>query len=91
MYAVYCDNSYMITQWNDGRGINNPNYDYLVFLRFLFQNGCADEYLFDPVILKQIDFSKHKATYKPMISPANPGESLLLRPLCLGDFDRGKT
>ncbi|XP_064600377.1 glucosamine 6-phosphate N-acetyltransferase-like [Liolophura sinensis] len=53
------------------------------------ENGCADEYLFDPVILKQIDFSKHKATYKPMISPANPGESLLLRPLCLGDFDRG--
>ncbi|XP_041353252.1 glucosamine 6-phosphate N-acetyltransferase-like [Gigantopelta aegis] len=54
-----------------------------------FENGVEDVPQYDPEILKQIDFSKSVAQYDPPISPEHPGENLIMRPLCLGDYDRG--
>ncbi|KAK6180768.1 hypothetical protein SNE40_008760 [Patella caerulea] len=53
------------------------------------ENGMEDTPLFDPKILDLIDFSKCNGEYKPKISNKNPGDNLHLRPLSLGDFDRG--
>ena len=47
--------------------------------------------LYNPALLKDVDFSEAKASYKPQISPTNPGEGLIMRPLCLADYDRGKS
>lgn len=48
-----------------------------------------DILLFNPSVLKLIDWSQHKATYKGNRSPDNPGANVLLRPLALQDFERG--
>jgi hypothetical protein len=50
----------------------------------------GDEPLFDPEILKRLDFSRCKAKFKPLISARDPGEGLLVRPLCPDDYDRGR-
>ncbi|CAG2235221.1 glucosamine 6-phosphate N-acetyltransferase-like [Mytilus galloprovincialis] len=53
-------------------------------------NGVEDEPLFDPSILRELDFEhKSRATYNPNISPQNPGEMLKLRPLYKSDYDKG--
>lgn len=48
-----------------------------------------DELLFDPSVLKMVDWTDKKSTYKGSRSPSNPGNNLLIRPLALHDFDRG--
>ncbi|XP_077994172.1 glucosamine 6-phosphate N-acetyltransferase-like [Glandiceps talaboti] len=54
------------------------------------ENGPLDETpLFRPGLLKEIDFSKVHAKFKPPVSPTNPGEDLVMRPLCPADFDKG--
>ena len=46
--------------------------------------------MFDPKLLQEIDFeNKCKVTFDPAISPSDPGDSLVMRPLCLADYDRG--
>ncbi|XP_076834703.1 glucosamine 6-phosphate N-acetyltransferase [Brachyhypopomus gauderio] len=45
--------------------------------------------LFDPFLLQDLDWSSSPVSFSPSISPANPGEGLTLRPLCVGDVDRG--
>ncbi|KAK3092274.1 hypothetical protein FSP39_000608 [Pinctada imbricata] len=56
----------------------------------LIQNGHEDKPLYDPSLLRDLDFEGDKqVTYDPEISPQNPGENLLMRPLCRSDFDRG--
>lgn len=60
----------------------------------LFQMGsngddAAAELLYDPVILKKLDFSKARSKFEPKISAANPGAGLLVRPLSSDDFDKG--
>ncbi|XP_057707281.1 glucosamine 6-phosphate N-acetyltransferase [Corythoichthys intestinalis] len=45
--------------------------------------------LFDPALLEELDWSENSASFFPLISPTNPGEGLVLRPLCTADFNRG--
>ena len=46
--------------------------------------------LFDPSLLQELDWSSNTVSFSPPISPSQPGEGLLLRPLCTADFNRGK-
>ncbi|XP_028298913.1 glucosamine 6-phosphate N-acetyltransferase [Gouania willdenowi] len=45
--------------------------------------------LFDPCLLQDLDWSSNTISFSPSISPCNPGEGLVLRPLCTADFNRG--
>ncbi|XP_060117099.1 glucosamine 6-phosphate N-acetyltransferase [Heteronotia binoei] len=45
--------------------------------------------LYDPRLLHELDWSQSSVTFSPAISPEDPGNGLLLRPLCMGDFNRG--
>lgn len=45
--------------------------------------------LFEPSLLKELDWSASSASFSPPISPTQPGEGLVLRPLCTADFNRG--
>jgi hypothetical protein len=55
------------------------------------RSNCGEigELLYEPSILKKLDFSKAKTKFEPKISAANPGEGLLVRPLSVDDFDKG--
>jgi hypothetical protein len=47
--------------------------------------------LFSADLLEDIDFEAEcHATFNPQISPSNPGESLIMRPLHISDYDKGK-
>ena len=59
-----------------------------------FQNGVANNMedqdgIFEAEILKSIEWGSGKATFRN-ISPDNPGDNLVLRPLAKGDFHKGK-
>ncbi|ERE84700.1 prostaglandin reductase 1-like protein [Cricetulus griseus] len=41
--------------------------------------------MFDPSLLQEVDWSQNTATFSPM----NPGEGLVLRPLCTADLNKG--
>ncbi|KAM9294212.1 glucosamine 6-phosphate N-acetyltransferase [Gastrophryne carolinensis] len=45
--------------------------------------------LFDPQLLEEVDWSKNTVSFSPPITPRNPGEGLILRPLCTADLNRG--
>lgn len=51
-------------------------------------NGVEETYLYDPSLLKGLDLTACSG-YKNGVSPQNPGEGLIVRPLALGDFHRG--
>ncbi|CAL1528420.1 unnamed protein product [Lymnaea stagnalis] len=53
------------------------------------ENGYNDTYLFDPEVFLRIDESKFKSDYKNDVTPLKPGVNLQIRPLRLGDFDKG--
>lgn len=53
------------------------------------QNGEKSDNLFDVQLLHNLDFSKCSGTYQPSITPRNPGENLMMRPLNLNDYDKG--
>lgn len=46
--------------------------------------------LFEPALLQELDWSSKTVSFSPPISPSQPGEGLVLRPLCTADFNRGK-
>ncbi|NXJ90624.1 GNA1 acetyltransferase, partial [Corythaixoides concolor] len=48
-----------------------------------------DTPMFDPSILHELDWSENTATFSPAISPLDPGDGLVLRPLCTADLNRG--
>ncbi|XP_063040709.1 glucosamine 6-phosphate N-acetyltransferase [Engraulis encrasicolus] len=48
-----------------------------------------DTPLFEPSLLTELDWESCKVGFSPPISPSQPGEGLLLRPLCTADFNRG--
>jgi hypothetical protein len=50
-----------------------------------------EEFLYDPSLVRSLDFSDSKVKFEPKISPASPGQDLLVRPLGSKDFGRGKT
>ncbi|KAK7103759.1 glucosamine 6-phosphate N-acetyltransferase-like [Littorina saxatilis] len=52
-------------------------------------NGVHEVYLYDPAILAALDLSTCRGTYKGGISPQNPGDGLVLRPLALADYHNG--
>lgn len=47
--------------------------------------------LFEPSLLQELDWSGNTASFSPPVSPSSPGEGLVLRPLCMADFNRGET
>ncbi|XP_067127299.1 probable glucosamine 6-phosphate N-acetyltransferase [Centruroides vittatus] len=55
-------------------------------------NGICNEngeYLYSMEILKTIDLEKGKAKFNPPLTILNPGENLKMRPLSIGDYDKG--
>ncbi|XP_076441691.1 putative glucosamine 6-phosphate N-acetyltransferase [Babylonia areolata] len=52
-------------------------------------NGTEEVYLYDPEVLTKLNFADCKKIYKNGVSPTNPGEGLIIRPLALSDFDKG--
>ncbi|XP_071501008.1 glucosamine 6-phosphate N-acetyltransferase-like [Diadema antillarum] len=56
------------------------------------ENHADDAPMFDPQVLEELkaqftDLSK--VSFNPPITPQNPGESLLMRPLYMSDYDKG--
>lgn len=49
-----------------------------------------DTPMFDPNILHELDWSENTTTFSPAISPLDPGDGLVLRPLCTADLNRGR-
>lgn len=47
--------------------------------------------LFEPSLLQDLDWSSSTVSFSPPISPSSPGEGLVLRPLCMADFNRGES
>ncbi|XP_033019190.1 glucosamine 6-phosphate N-acetyltransferase isoform X1 [Lacerta agilis] len=45
--------------------------------------------LYDPHLLRELDWSQNTVTFSPAISPAEPGSGLVLRPLCIADINKG--
>ena len=45
--------------------------------------------LFEPSLLYELDWNTSTVSFTPPISPSSPGQDLVLRPLCLADFNRG--
>ncbi|XP_060609180.2 glucosamine 6-phosphate N-acetyltransferase [Anolis sagrei] len=45
--------------------------------------------MFDPQLLRDLDWSQNTVTFSPAISPMDPGDGLVLRPLCSADINRG--
>ncbi|CAH1107641.1 unnamed protein product [Psylliodes chrysocephalus] len=56
-----------------------------------FQHTIGDdEHLYDPNLLKNLNWSRTKSSLNPEITNENPGESwIVVRPLRLSDFDKG--
>ncbi|XP_042193977.1 glucosamine 6-phosphate N-acetyltransferase [Callorhinchus milii] len=48
-----------------------------------------DTPMFDPTLLKDLDWNQNTVKFTPDVSPSSPGEGLVLRPLCTVDFNRG--
>ncbi|XP_076151709.1 glucosamine 6-phosphate N-acetyltransferase [Alosa pseudoharengus] len=45
--------------------------------------------LFEPSLLEELDLEASAVSFSPPITPTQPGEGLVLRPLCTADFNRG--
>ncbi|MCI4382960.1 hypothetical protein PGIGA_G00020920, partial [Pangasianodon gigas] len=77
------------TLYFDNIWVINPN---LACDRRMFE-ACGmllDETpLFDPSLLQELDWSSSKVSFSPPISPLEPGDGLVLRPLRPADLDRG--
>jgi len=52
-------------------------------------NGTEDLPIYDSHLLEKIQWESSKDKFDPQISPSSPGESLFMRPLSSGDYDRG--
>lgn len=48
-----------------------------------------DTPMFDPNLLHELDWSQNTATFSPAISPLDPGDGLVMRPLCTADLNKG--
>lgn len=49
-----------------------------------------EEYLYDEKLLKNLNFEATKNVLNSSISVSQPGEGLIIRPLSVADFERGK-
>lgn len=61
----------------------------LFILQMQPENNKPAELLYEPAILAKLDFSKSSVKFNPVISAANPGPGLLVRPLSTADYDKG--
>ena len=52
-------------------------------------NSEAEEFMFDPQLLKNLNLSESEASFSPQLTIDNPGDGLRLRPLQSGDYIRG--
>ncbi|XP_043553599.1 glucosamine 6-phosphate N-acetyltransferase isoform X2 [Chiloscyllium plagiosum] len=73
-----------------------PN-DWIIDYSFSMYQLCSspamildDTPLFDPIMLRDLDWSQNMVKFSPEISPLNPGVGLVMRPLCTADFNREK-
>lgn len=48
-----------------------------------------ETFLYDPELIKKLDFTQSACKFNPMVSAANPGEGLQVRPLGSKDYERG--
>nr|XP_033791493.1 glucosamine 6-phosphate N-acetyltransferase isoform X2 [Geotrypetes seraphini] len=46
--------------------------------------------LFDPRLLQELDWSQNATLFSPALSPENPGDGLIMRPLCTADWSKEK-
>ena len=53
------------------------------------EDKTEDISLYDPSLISDLDLSTSPATFSPALSIASPGDSLLVRPLNIADYDRG--
>lgn len=77
--------------FNCHRGVVISFY-YCTFITIMshFQFSSGGEHLFDPEILKGLDWSSVEHCLSPFITNENPGESwLIVRPLKISDYDNG--
>ena len=54
------------------------------------RGGAACDDLFDASLLYNLDFSRAACQMKNGLCPSNAGDGLVLRPLRIGDYQRGK-
>ena len=71
--------------------INNTYYKYNWHCQIL-QNEEDSVPMFDRELLKDIDLSEGECRlHECGLSVDNPGDNLVLRPLCTDDYDKGKS
>lgn len=63
----------------------------IVFLSRACGMLLDDTPLFEPSLLQELDWSSNTVSFSPPISVSSPGEGLVLRPLCMADFNRGES
>ena len=56
---------------------------------FFRENDDQEEFLYDPELIKKLDFTQAECKFNPQVSAANPGEGLAVRPLSSKDYERG--
>ncbi|XP_049788655.1 probable glucosamine 6-phosphate N-acetyltransferase isoform X1 [Schistocerca nitens] len=52
-------------------------------------HALHNEPMYDPELLKKLDFSQSPTKFNPPVTAVNPGENLLVRPLCRADYEKG--
>ncbi|XP_049788657.1 probable glucosamine 6-phosphate N-acetyltransferase isoform X3 [Schistocerca nitens] len=53
-------------------------------------HALHNEPMYDPELLKKLDFSQSPTKFNPPVTAVNPGENLLVRPLCRADYEKGR-
>lgn len=60
------------------------------YINIYFLQGSNEEYLFDPQLLKSLNWNSVLNNLNPPITNENPGEPwLVVRPLCISDYNKG--
>ena len=55
----------------------------------IFEDDNEEVFLYDPELIKKLDFTQAKCKFNPSVSAANPGAGLEVRPLSNKDYERG--
>ena len=55
----------------------------------ILQDDNEEVFLYDPELIKKLDFTQAKCKFNPSVSAANPGTGLEVRPLSNKDYERG--
>ena len=71
---------------NSGESVTSPDSP---FVSPAAPAGASDSSLYPRSLLESVDLTLSPAIFRPQLSVAQPGESLLVRPLAREDFSRG--